>query len=1331
MDAREFDQGVRDLKAALDQAGSDAASAGQKLADALDSASKKGGDALKTLASRAVSTGKTLSLAVTAPLLLIGKKAADIAATYEQNMNILQATTGATGAQMKELGALATALGADMNLPATSAADAAKAMQELAKGGLGIKDAMDAARPTLQLSAAAQIDNARAAEIVSDALNQFGLQGNQAGRVADLLAAASISAGGGIEKMSLGLRQAAPVFSSLGLNINEATTAVALMAKAGHKGEEGGTALKTAFIQLSKPTTEAAKLMQKLGFQIFDAHGKTKPFREIVVDLSTKIGKLTEQQRAQVTATLGGSHAFQSLTVLAHAGADGYDRMAASVNKQGQAAALAGAQNKGLKGALDAMQSAFETAANAGIQPIIGDLTHFAKSIGELVNKFSELPEGTRRFIVEALAAAAALGPLLIGIGKVMGAVTALKGTILAARAAGGIAAWLASGPVLIAVGAILAAIALLAVAWTQDWGHIREVTFDVMNSIISSVEIFGHGLAQIFEGITDVLAGEWADGWGKIKAGTDNALNAMSKGVAAARAERQRMENEANAGAKALMGAKGVAHANWDQIAKDSFAQADAKRAAAPVNAPRPAGIFHPGLIDTKTPKGKKSPLQMEQEQFAKERAEISIKLAAALRGESKAQQDLLAQFPHISKGQRDALIGDKLALDKKNEVIDSQKRYREETARVEETVRALKDGTSTEMADLGKSYKGVSQAQLEYLNNQNQTRKALELARQKAKELADQMRSARAGLLETATGNKVAAAATKLFGEELLKTHPDIKTAEELLTLLTPAQQKAAEEFAELGRKVKVSTQMTEARKSIDEMAKSLLAMGSATMEDRLAVNLFSESIKANGVAPLAQLSEEQQKVVRRTRELTDDVFKMGAAFSAADEQHNALLTTEATAKSQLEDLQRSVLLSKGGTEQATFAWEKFHVILEQLPKDTQLVVAEMLRLEKSVKIDDLFKQARASLLDASAATKEETAAVQLFGEEMLKSHPTIKTATELFAALTPEQQQSAAAMADWVRQTEKAGTAADILKQLDEARKQAALVAGIAGNNLGAPIGNADQIDAATRFKVPIDQLTAAMLAQSQELTRLNTVVDDGSKVLEFYKQRSEAIRGSFGQTRVSLIQAKDQWDAVTHGTDVSRKALEMFGVPLSALPQKTRDALKELVQVTKLTDAFTQVKDGFLNIFEGAFKELKGGFGGFFKSIMQGFDELLIGIATKFLASKLTDLLFSLVPGGTGFLSKVTAGGLSGKAVGGPVSMGESYLVGERGPEMFVPSRSGRIVPNHQLAGAGGGGGNIYLTQNISVQDATGLHKAQSQIRADAAQLLAHARKRNLT
>ncbi|OAO02645.1 tail tape measure protein [Sphingomonadales bacterium EhC05] len=72
------------------------------------------------------------------------------------------------------------------------------------------------------------------------------------------------------------------------------------------------------------------------------------------------------------------------------------------------------------------------------------------------------------------------------------------------------------------------------------------------------------------------------------------------------------------------------------------------------------------------------------------------------------------------------------------------------------------------------------------------------------------------------------------------------------------------------------------------------------------------------------------------------------------------------------------------------------------------------------------------------------------------------------------------------------------------------------------------------------------------------------------------------------------------------------------------------------------------------------------------------------------------------------------GAPGRATGGPVSGGRAYRVGERGPEIFVPTAAGRIEPN----GAGGGTPDIRLTINISDN---GQSSAPDQIRRSSRQV----------
>lgn len=93
---------------------------------------------------------------------------------------------------------------------------------------------------------------------------------------------------------------------------------------------------------------------------------------------------------------------------------------------------------------------------------------------------------------------------------------------------------------------------------------------------------------------------------------------------------------------------------------------------------------------------------------------------------------------------------------------------------------------------------------------------------------------------------------------------------------------------------------------------------------------------------------------------------------------------------------------------------------------------------------------------------------------------------------------------------------------------------------------------------------------------------------------------------------------------------------------------------------------------------------------FKDFARSIVQDLMFIQLKIAAMKLLEAVL----GNFGFK-------LPGKATGGPVESGNAYVVGEKGPEMFIPRSSGTIIPNHQLAASGGGSTNI--TYNINAID----------------------------
>ena len=239
---------------------------------------------------------------VSVPILALGQSALSSAIDFESGMNVFQATSQATSSEMDRMRQLATELGADMQLPGTSAADAAEAMIELGRRGLEVNEVFDASRGVLELSAAGQLSNARAAELTASALNAFNLEGSDASRVANLLAAGSTASGTSIDQMGQALQQSAAVFAAADIPIEQLVTSIGMMAKAGIQGSDAGTSLKTMLMALQAPSSTAAAAMADLGINIYDAHGSMLPFPAIIEQFSAALA-----DGATRTVTIGGA----------------------------------------------------------------------------------------------------------------------------------------------------------------------------------------------------------------------------------------------------------------------------------------------------------------------------------------------------------------------------------------------------------------------------------------------------------------------------------------------------------------------------------------------------------------------------------------------------------------------------------------------------------------------------------------------------------------------------------------------------------------------------------------------------------------------------------------------------------------------------------------------------------------------------------------------------------------------------------------------------------------------------------------------------------------
>ncbi|MDF3308708.1 phage tail tape measure protein [Rhodococcus sp. T2V] len=333
---------------------------------------------------------------------------------YTNTMNTMQAVSKATDSQMAAVSERAKQLGNDVQLPGTSASDAAAAMTELAKGGFTVEQSMAAAKGTLQLAAAAQIDAASAATIQSQALQAFGLDANYAGKAADVLANTANASSAEMTDVAQGLQQAGSVANQFGLTIEDTAASLGVLSNAGIQGSDAGTLIKSTLLALTDQGKPAQAAIKELGLTVYDAQGKFVGMSSLFGQLDAAAERMTDEQYQAATATLFGSDAMRLAGIAAEQGAGGFDTMLAAVNRQGAAAEVAAAKTQGLPGAMGSAQNAAENLALEIYDLVDGPMESFARAaadkigqatpaivdglksageaVGEVGSKFLELP---------------------------------------------------------------------------------------------------------------------------------------------------------------------------------------------------------------------------------------------------------------------------------------------------------------------------------------------------------------------------------------------------------------------------------------------------------------------------------------------------------------------------------------------------------------------------------------------------------------------------------------------------------------------------------------------------------------------------------------------------------------------------------------------------------------------------------------------------------------------------------------------------------------------------------------------------------------------------
>ena len=194
-------------------------------------------------------------------------------ASFEQSMAAVKAITGSTDAEFKKLEKTARTLGATTIFTATQAAEGLKF---LSLAGLEANEAMSALPGTLQLAQAGALDLGRAADIASNVLTGFTLAAEDMARVSDVLATAQARSNTNVSQLGEALKLAAPAANAFGVSLEDTVAIIGKLGDAGIQGTLAGTGLRRILVGLADDSNKTTKTLARFGLTMADVNVETR-----------------------------------------------------------------------------------------------------------------------------------------------------------------------------------------------------------------------------------------------------------------------------------------------------------------------------------------------------------------------------------------------------------------------------------------------------------------------------------------------------------------------------------------------------------------------------------------------------------------------------------------------------------------------------------------------------------------------------------------------------------------------------------------------------------------------------------------------------------------------------------------------------------------------------------------------------------------------------------------------------------------------------------------------------------------------------------------------
>lgn len=512
---------LKDLQSQMKDFGS----VGKQVLQDVGSKMQEVGKKIQSVGDSISSVGSSLTTKLTVPIVAAGTTAVAKFAEVDKTMNLVAQTMGIDEEQANSLN---TAMENAAKNSTFGMNDAATAMLNFARAGLNAEEAAAAIAPAMNLAAGAGGELEVVSAGLTATINGFGDSFQQTEYYANVFANACNNSALDVNTLSEAMSVAAPIFAASGKTVEDAALYMGIMGNAGIEASVAANSLKTGFARLADGSGEVGKELEALNVEIFNSDGTMRDLVTVQQELHDAFAGLSEEEQLAASSTIFGKNQMASWLALINTAPADVSALSDAINVTSNTTQeMADAMMGGFGGSIESLKSSIDVLMTSLGRLAAEYLTPVIEKIQGVVDKFMALDDETKNHIIQIAGIVAAVGPVLLIVGKVItgiGAVISAVGTITTAIGAvipivTGIGSAIGAAlPVIAGVAApvlgIAAAIGVVIAAIVQiikHWDEIKEATLNAVTSMSTAWENFKNLVSQK---------------WTEIKTNVVNAVN-------------------------------------------------------------------------------------------------------------------------------------------------------------------------------------------------------------------------------------------------------------------------------------------------------------------------------------------------------------------------------------------------------------------------------------------------------------------------------------------------------------------------------------------------------------------------------------------------------------------------------------------------------------------------------------------------------------------------------------------------------------------------------------------------------------------------------------